>query len=107
MNSRTQINKALLLVMLLVVGISITHGFGRIWTFSFLTAWFYLLLRACDMTLSELIKIKVVSTTLKVLLWCAIAVIGVLVLMGLFSFFAGLGAASTIIIILLFLIWLK
>ncbi len=58
----------------------------------------------------KMMQTKVVRAMPKLLFWCAVAVIGaaicILVLAGVFSFIGGL-SATTIIIILLILIWLK
>lgn len=67
-------------------------------------------LRFFDTTLSQfihkIIQMKAVRLAAKIMLWVLVIAIGLLIVTGIFSWMAGL-SATTIIIVLLILIWLK
>jgi len=85
-------------------------GLSVIWTVGLLLGGFSLLLRFFKTTLFNSIhkisQTKIVRRIAKIIFWSAVVIIGLFVITGLFSLAAGL-SATTIIIILLVLIWLK
>lgn len=81
-----------------------------IWAVGFYIAGLANLLRffntSISLSLKKIVQAKTFRSTVKVLFWSALVGIGLLFLAGIFSFLAGL-SATTIIIILLFLILMK
>mgnify|MGYP001610869089 CR=1 FL=1 len=85
-------------------------GLSIIWSIGFLLGGLSLFLRFLNTTffksIHKISQTKTFRLIAKIIFWSAIVIIGLLVITGLFSLLAGL-SATTIIIILLVMIWLK
>lgn len=85
-------------------------GVSFVWSLAFFIGGLSYLLKFYNtsifLSIKKITQTRFFRSTVKVIAWCAVVAIGLLIITGLFSFLAGL-SATTIIIVLLILILMK